>query len=931
MKGMDYMKKKLSLFLAFAVAVTALWGLPVFADGTDGYIAKIGETYYPSIRAAVENSKNGDVIQPANPSVVITTGEKAELKAPVTIDGFTFGDGGYLSLAGSFDFALINCRFTAQKTYAESGNLTPVNLAVKGKLTISGNDFSGAVDNAYYNCIETGLNGAYEVQNGSVISANSFGVIGGSAVTIHSVAEGATVAVSQNTFKKSANAICLGNTKYLLTNAVFNLTDNRDGNASDFVILRDNGTTAETHEIFSGYALNFVNHRYGAEGTVALSNEPRQYSVNNMGVVNPVLNMPTASFGVQASPSPLPTGITETPTAEPTGEPTVEPTEEPTTVPTVEPTKDPTAEPTKEPTVEPTEEPTGEPTATPSTEPTSEPTVTPTTEPTVEPTVTPTADPNATPTPMRSVTVQAGENITSVTLINKDTNTVIELAKDEGAETFSGTAADGEYEIVWTTAEGTEVDLVKSDLGISIKEDNASAALYTQAANEVDHIALVTPPAKTVYAVGETFDPTGMVIRVVNNDGTAYDAAYDDTTKADFTFKPGLDTPLPHTSLYMGERNVTVIYKNRLLKQELEFVMSSASATLTYPSPHTRVGFEAALPEGAHYTAGTVTWDPAVYPGSNYNYGTTYTAYVTLTADDGYYFGENTEALINDRVAVTEVSSDRKTLNLSYTFPRTSIITGGDFSSDFSTGVGATATPKPDLNTYDHFAYMVGYPDGYIRPENNITRDEVATIFFRLLTDQSRSRYWSQVNYYVDVPPELWSNNAISTLTKAGILGGDGTAYFRPEDYITRAEFATIAAKFSSIVYSSTSKFGDVGGHWSEDYVNIAAEEGWIQGYEDGTFRPDQLITRAEAMTLVNNVLNRHVRTSGLLSGMKTWRDNRDANEWYYTAVQEATNTHDYTRAANGKYETWTKIGDNPDWTKLEQQWSSAGSAGAIN
>ena len=153
---------------------------------------------------------------------------------------------------------------------------------------------------------------------------------------------------------------------------------------------------------------------------------------------------------------------------------------------------------------------------------------------------------------------------------------------------------------------------------------------------------------------------------------------------------------------------------------------------------------------------------------------------MTLHANDGYTFSKDEGAMtayINNKPAdIVNISEDGKSMTISHQFYKTSVMGGGN--SGHSTGTTPTATPKPNLNTYDHFAYIVGYPDGYIRPESNITRDEVATIFFRLLTDKSRSQYWSQVNYYVDVPADLWSNNAISTLTKAGILGGDGTAYF---------------------------------------------------------------------------------------------------------------------------------------------------------
>ena len=224
------------------------------------------------------------------------------------------------------------------------------------------------------------------------------------------------------------------------------------------------------------------------------------------------------------------------------------------------------------------------------------------------------------------------------------------------------------------------------------------------------------------------------------------------------------------------------------------------------------------------------------------------------------------------------------------------------------------------LNTEEHYAYIVGYEDGTIRPQNQITRQEVATIFFRLLTDDTRNMYKSTGNPFSDVSEGMWSNMAISTMTKAMILNGYEDGTFRPTNNITRAEFATIAAKFDSHTYAGPDKFSDIAGHWANEYINRAAEMGWINGYEDGTFRPDAYITRAEAMTLVNNVLNRHVKPEGMTSDVRIWPDNSDPAIWYYSAIEEATNSHNYNeRQADEKYETWTSLRENRDWTELEK------------
>ena len=216
---------------------------------------------------------------------------------------------------------------------------------------------------------------------------------------------------------------------------------------------------------------------------------------------------------------------------------------------------------------------------------------------------------------------------------------------------------------------------------------------------------------------------------------------------------------------------------------------------------------------------------------------------------------------------------------------------------------------KPQLDTEHHIAYVHGYPEGDVKPETNITRGEVATIFYRLLLEESRNMYETTSNSYTDVDSELWSNEAISTMTKAGIISGYDDNTFRPENYITRAEFAAIAARFDSMTYDGENKFTDIDGHWAQDYINRAAQKGWVSGYEDNTFRPDNLITRAEAISLINHVLGRLPETTDdLLDGMIAWSDNADTNAWYYIAVQEATNSHAYELKPDNTHEKWIEI-----------------------
>lgn len=221
----------------------------------------------------------------------------------------------------------------------------------------------------------------------------------------------------------------------------------------------------------------------------------------------------------------------------------------------------------------------------------------------------------------------------------------------------------------------------------------------------------------------------------------------------------------------------------------------------------------------------------------------------------------------------------------------------------------------------EHFAYLIGNDDGLIRPEANITRAEVATIFFRLLTDETRESFWSDTNSYTDVAAGSWYNNAVSTLSAIGVLGGYEDGSFRPNASITRAEFAKIAVSFFELEgLACENPFLDVApGAWYAESVAAAAELGLIEGYEGGLFRPDAPITRAEACTIVNRTLGRAPHAAGLLpeSEMNLWPDNMDASAWYYAQIQEATNSHDFVWA--GEFEQWTQKLPERDWDALQR------------
>lgn len=224
------------------------------------------------------------------------------------------------------------------------------------------------------------------------------------------------------------------------------------------------------------------------------------------------------------------------------------------------------------------------------------------------------------------------------------------------------------------------------------------------------------------------------------------------------------------------------------------------------------------------------------------------------------------------------------------------------------------------LNKEIHFNYVIGYTDGTIRPSNDISRAEVATIFFRLLTDEAREQYTTTAGDFTDVKAGMWCNRAIATLTNMGIIKGYTDGSFQPNKSITRAELATIIARFAKLDVN-TKTFSDINGHWAQKNIELAAGNGWINGYEDGTFRPNNNITRAETFAMINRVLDRQTESvSDLLptSDMNMWSDNMDADAWYYKDVQEATNYHKCDRVGDSVYEKWTEKVPDIDWASYQ-------------
>ena len=281
------------------------------------------------------------------------------------------------------------------------------------------------------------------------------------------------------------------------------------------------------------------------------------------------------------------------------------------------------------------------------------------------------------------------------------------------------------------------------------------------------------------------------------------------------------------------------------------------------------------------------------------------------------------EVPTNESATLAYKSANQNSGTVDFNEPTVSYTVKGSSGGHGGNGGGTVTIPDDvptGLNGKDHYAYVVGYPDGMVYPQKNITRAEVATIFFRLLTDETREANMTKSNGYNDMKDGAWYTCAVSTLSKMGIIKGYEDGSFKPDASISRAEFAAIAARFDPDGDKTPATFSDVSSHWAKDEISIAANHGWIKGYEDGSFKPDQKITRAETMTLVNRVLKRLPETKDdLHKDMKTWPDNQNESAWFYLAVQEATNSHYQKLKKDGIHETWESMRETRDWAALEK------------
>ena len=402
------------------------------------------------------------------------------------------------------------------------------------------------------------------------------------------------------------------------------------------------------------------------------------------------------------------------------------------------------------------------------------------------------------------------------------------------------------------------------------------------------------------YSTEGTFTATAKVMPVhpeINSYAAEVDESSDNNTNT-----PGTDNAKTFTG--------TVTLKTGKTKQPFTFSAGEGVADVLDPDTY----YEVRVSE-VEGNLSKVTYDTTKY-------------ILTFTTDKNAvvdYIGIAKEKdSENGRPELEPVEGTTITFHNIYTYKKRSHSSGDSGNGGGKKEEKPTVEIKDDdalgLNNTDHFAYIVGYGNGEVRPQNSITRAEVASIFFRLLEDDVRDANYTRQNKFTDVSNDAWYCSAVSTLSAMGIISGYPDATFRPNASITRAEFAAIATRFDVNGDKTPASFNDIADHWAKDEIAVAANNGWVNGYEDGSFRPQNKITRAETMSLVNRVLNRKPETAeDLLENMAKWTDNADTNAWYYLAVQEATNSHYYEYKENSQYEKWTELRETRDWSELDK------------
>ena len=510
--------------------------------------------------------------------------------------------------------------------------------------------------------------------------------------------------------------------------------------------------------------------------------------------------------------------------------------------------------------------------------------------------------------------------------------------------TFNGTA----------TATGTDADTYQMGLKPeNFENKNANFSKVTFVVTDGSLTITKRDVTLTSASASKPYDGTALTSKNVTVGGNGFadgeSATYNVTgsqtevgkSDNEFTYELNANTKANNynITMYKGELVITaadsVAYKVEHYKQNLDGSYNDTPNDIDPLSGTAGTLTAAAAKDYPGFTPGTVTQEKIKSDGTTtVEIQYTRNSY-TLTINYVYRDGS--------KAAESHIETILYGKDYSVTSPKISgytadkLVVSGTMPADnrtvtvtYTKNGGHHPRPKPTveiedddalgLNTTDHFAYIVGYGNGEVRPQNNITRAEVATIFFRLLTDDVRDENLTKTNRYSDVAATSWYNTAVSTLSSMGIITGYPDGTFRPNAAITRAEFAAIAARFDHDGDKTAAKFSDIASHWAKDEISIAYNNGWITGYPNSTFGPQRDITRAETMTLVNRVLNRQPETEDdLLPNMTVWTDNANPKAWYYLAVQEATNSHYYEFKTNSQYEKWTELRETRDWTQLEK------------
>ena len=536
---------------------------------------------------------------------------------------------------------------------------------------------------------------------------------------------------------------------------------------------------------------------------------------------------------------------------------------------------------------------------------------------------------------------------------------LVRYMTDAGGEAAAATAdADGIFVPSWKMPEGLAIGQSKA-AGKTDWMTYVPAVKIQYQWVSTDNPTDVTPPANDYIRTGRAYTAKA---QQNSHQGYTFDGWYTDTTcTVPYVNGTVLNTDTVLYGRWKAEHGnlsvaKTVAGNNGDTSKAFNFTvtlgdtgingtfgdMTFADGVATFVLKHGESKTAVGLPAGITYTVTEAEADKDGYTTTSVNASGSIikddTAAVTFTNTRNsssshhstrytlHYESNGGTAYKDERYSSgTKVTLDKTPTRESYTFTGwyadkalTQKITSVTMNSDKTVYAGWEATGVPDkLNGDDHFAYVIGYPDGKVHPKGNISRAETATIFFRLLKADIRDGNLTADNGFSDVSDGQWHNKAISTMAKLGIVKGRRADRFDPDASITRAEFAAICARFNTKPVENSGSFSDISGHWAENEIERAAAFGWISGYPDGTFRPDARITRAEAMTMINRVLCRMPQSeSDLLDSMVTWPDNKPS-DWHYLAVQEATNSHDFNRQGEVG-ESWTKLTSVPDWKRYQ-------------